>query len=285
MQNQILGFFIVTSIALGALCGVQWHQARQHRNQAVHLRTKLEDNAIEMDGLQSNLQTLKSDQAQIQKEQTALSGLVAKLMQTTNTLTREMQSAQAEMAAAWPRLNDPSSRAWASAIGTNLNANPTALELFRLQQSWLWKALGGVLAEDMTLPASSRIRLRQRLAEDRLVAIRARLAAANHPLRDAQEQPLREAMSQAQEKKALPDGNTLPNAQGEARSVEARFQTHLRLQEIEGRLLLDQARNFLDAEQLETLAAFHTNDVKAQQLSLDWVRELARNAGGIESQR
>src|SRR5262245_48797969 len=98
MQNQILGFFIVTSIALGGLCAVQWHQARQHRHQAVDLRAKLEDGALEVDGLHSELQSLKSDQDQIKRASAALSGQVSKLARATNELTLQLQAARTEAA-------------------------------------------------------------------------------------------------------------------------------------------------------------------------------------------
>ena len=50
MQNQILGFFILTSVALGVLCAVQWNHVQEQRALVSMQTQEISDLSIKLDG-------------------------------------------------------------------------------------------------------------------------------------------------------------------------------------------------------------------------------------------
>jgi hypothetical protein len=93
MQNQILGFFIITTIAMGALCGVQWRQSGLRETRLETLKRQLEEQAIAIAGLEATVKALESDRETARGSHKAMAARLDQMQALTNLVP--------------PRIEDP----------------------------------------------------------------------------------------------------------------------------------------------------------------------------------
>jgi uncharacterized protein YhaN len=94
MQNQILGFFIITSVCLGVLCGAQWRHLREVRSETDHLKGELADQALELDGKGAALDTFRREQQRLKEQLNASTAGARELERVTNSLIRRLDRAR-----------------------------------------------------------------------------------------------------------------------------------------------------------------------------------------------
>jgi len=89
MQNQILGFFIITCVSLGVLCGVQWKQLREKRQEISELSQSVADQTVALDGQGSTVEALKREQSRLSQELRQRNEQIVSLRETNDWLTRQ----------------------------------------------------------------------------------------------------------------------------------------------------------------------------------------------------
>jgi hypothetical protein len=90
MQNQILGFFIVTTIALGVLCGVQWQRAEKIRRQSASLREELAQESLKTATQEAALNKLERERHRLDLEAYAATAQVRELTAVSNQMARAL---------------------------------------------------------------------------------------------------------------------------------------------------------------------------------------------------
>lgn len=90
MQNQILGFFIVTTIALGVLCGVQWQRAEKIRRQSASLREELAQESLKTATQEAALNKLERERHRLDLAAYAATAQVRELTAVSNQLARAL---------------------------------------------------------------------------------------------------------------------------------------------------------------------------------------------------
>jgi hypothetical protein len=275
MQNQMLGFFIVTCVSLGVLCGVQWKQLRDKKLEAGQLRQQLADQTTVLGGQASAIQTLQREQNRLSLTMSNLNTQIRTLQDTTNQLRQQLSALTLDSFT-----NSQAAGPLTGLFGALLQ-EPSAQAWFLSREKRSLAMLFGPDAEEhiKTLLGDERYANYQNYTHtigDRsfLEPYCRQLETERHPLRDEQFSRLLTLL--AEERKQLaPRPQLLDSTPATNKlSSEDIWQASLQWQEELNGRVLEQSRDFLLPDQVQALARFQTNQIQIQKIGWETIRRL-----------
>ena len=160
MKNTLITVFIATSVALGALCVVQWQKLDRQKGQMVSLRGEMDQKTQEIADLQANQKLIAKQQ---NKSLELASDLAAKLQ--AQRLANAKAAAQAAAASAGAEGQKPGKGGFGDAFAKILK-DPEMLKMIRDQQRTMMDSLYSPLVKKMNLTPEEAAQFKDLLADN-----------------------------------------------------------------------------------------------------------------------
>ena len=170
MQNQILGFFIITTIAFAGLSAVQWKRAANFRRQAESLRHEAFEEAHRAGMQEAEVRSLERRLLQRDEDTAALTEMVQELMDSTNQLSQSLAASQSRLLAASTDSPHPTNNGSTHALGMLGKAmeDPAMQKMIRAQQKMMMDTMYGPLFQELRLSEEQTKALKELLLDSQM---------------------------------------------------------------------------------------------------------------------
>ena len=171
MQNQILGFFIISTIAFAGLSALQWKRSVNYREQTAASRQEAFEEARRAGMQEAEVRSLERRLEQRDQDTAALTEMVQSLMDSTNKLTLALSQAR-QVQETSANSSEEGSRSSPFGVLGKMFEDPAMQEVMRAQQRMMLDTMYGPLFQDLDLTEEETKAFKELLLESQMAGVK-----------------------------------------------------------------------------------------------------------------